>query len=215
MTKLQITRSAHWMFPQHIHLFGLLPLSHQSLCSPPPPSCTSGEVGPLPFTLLCIQGMWHVTDQTHTHTEENNSPKAGPYSQCVNVQKRFFKASHKQYCCLNRTELLSGALWDVGGVMMWVMGEGWGGGLIQYFLTFMIHCYDLHLKTPLIHIISYIHISVTHINIANCTIFSVFDISALILLSYLLTCTQIPLALVVLAFSIHLLVRLMYRHSWS
>lgn len=121
--------------------------------------------------------------------------------------------SHKQYCCLNRTELLSGALWDVGGVMMWVMGEGWGGGLIQYFLTFMIHCYDLHLKTPLIHIIRYIHISVTHINIANCTIFSVFDISALILLSYLLTCTQIPLALVVLAFSIHLLVRLMYRHS--
>lgn len=89
------------------------------------------------------------TRHTHTHTEENSSPKAGPYSQCVNVQKKFFKASHKQYCCLNRTELLSGALWDVGGVMMWAMGEGWGvGGLIQYFLTFMIHCYDLHLKNP-------------------------------------------------------------------
>lgn len=130
MTTLQITRSAHWMFPRHIHLFGLLPLSHQSLCSPPPPSCTSGEVGPLPFTLLCIRGMWHVTDQTHTHTEENSSPKAGPYSQCVNVQKRFFKASHKQYCCLNRTELLSGALWDVGGVMMWVVGGWWGADTV-------------------------------------------------------------------------------------
>lgn len=128
MTKLQITRSSTGCSRGTSTCLAFSPLSHQSLCSPPPPSCTSGEVGPLPFTLLCIRGMWPVTDQTHTHTEENSSPKAGPYSQCVNVQKRFFKASHKQYCCLNRTELLSGALWDVGGVMMWAMGEGWGVG---------------------------------------------------------------------------------------
>lgn len=126
--------------------------------SPPQPSITLLSTTPLLhlwwsgatalYAALHTRNVARYRPDTHTHTEENSSPKAGPYSQCVNVQKRFFKASHKQYCCLNRTELLSGALWDVGGVMMWVMGEGWGGGLIQYFLTFMIHCYDLHLKTP-------------------------------------------------------------------
>lgn len=113
--------------------------------SPPQPSITLLSTTPLLhlwwsgatalYAALHTRNVARYRPDTHTHTEENNSPKTGPYSQCVNVQKRFFKASHKQYCCLNRTELLSGALWDVGGVMMWVVGEGLGG-LIQYYSDF-------------------------------------------------------------------------------
>lgn len=34
-----------------------------------PPSCTSGEVGPLPFPPRCIWGIRHATDPTHTLME--------------------------------------------------------------------------------------------------------------------------------------------------
>ncbi len=59
------------MFQSVIHLFspsfGLLPSAINQFALHPP-SCTSGEVGPLPFPPLCIWGMWHATDPTHTHT---------------------------------------------------------------------------------------------------------------------------------------------------
>lgn len=61
--------------------FGLLPsaINHTALH---PPSCTSGEVGPLPFTPLCITGMWHASHShtltlTHTNTEGNTPPTVG------------------------------------------------------------------------------------------------------------------------------------------
>lgn len=52
--------------PAHWPVVRPSPLSHQSRCYPSP-SCTSGEVGPLPFLPRCIWGMRHATDPTHTH----------------------------------------------------------------------------------------------------------------------------------------------------
>ncbi len=78
------------MFQSVIHLFspsfGLLPSAINQFALHPP-SCTSGEVGPLPFPPLCIWGMWHATDPTHTHTrthtERSIPPKADSYSRCA------------------------------------------------------------------------------------------------------------------------------------
>lgn len=59
--------------PVRIHLLtgvslGLLPsaINHGVIH---PPSCTSGEVGPLPFPPRCIWGIRHATDPTHTLME--------------------------------------------------------------------------------------------------------------------------------------------------
>lgn len=63
------------MFLPEIHLFSSsfgLPsaINHFALHTP---SCTSGELGPLPFPQLCIWGMWHATDPTHTQTHTHTS----------------------------------------------------------------------------------------------------------------------------------------------
>ena len=86
---------------EEIHLFhpsfGLLPsaINHFAL---QPPSCTSSEVGPLPFPPLCIGGMWHATDPTHTHarthTQRETYPqRAGSYRRwmCRCAEQHFWR----------------------------------------------------------------------------------------------------------------------------
>lgn len=59
--------------PVKIHLLAGVSLGRLPLTINPsvihPPSCTSGEVGPLPFPPRCIWGMWHATAPTHTPME--------------------------------------------------------------------------------------------------------------------------------------------------
>lgn len=75
-TTLVVGQSRPWRqcwFSCEIHLpeprlarwLSLLPsaINHSALH---PPTCTSGEVGPLPFLPLCFWGMRRATDPTHT-----------------------------------------------------------------------------------------------------------------------------------------------------
>lgn len=61
-----------WRSTCSAHPFGLFPssINHWVIH---PPSCTSGEVGPLPFLPLCIWGMWHATGLVHIY--RNRPPK--------------------------------------------------------------------------------------------------------------------------------------------
>lgn len=79
------------MSREEIHLFhpsfGLLPsaINHFAL---QPPSCTSSEVGPLPFPPLCIGGMWHATDPTHTRTHAHTDGTIPPKGRLVQTMCR-------------------------------------------------------------------------------------------------------------------------------
>lgn len=96
------TCSAHHHHHHHHLAFSPSAIDHSPLH---PPSCTSGEVGPLPFPVLCIWGMCHAT-HTHTHTLGETCPKRqdhGLYTKTV-VTPQQRKAS---YCSI--------AVGDVGG----------------------------------------------------------------------------------------------------
>lgn len=53
-----------------------------------PLSCTSSEVGPLPFPPLCIGGMWHATDPTHTHARTHSEGDIPPKGRLVRAMCR-------------------------------------------------------------------------------------------------------------------------------